>query len=244
MSCCNVLAATLKANIEEQASVQRSSVKSQEIIDELSLKTTDVVYEYQQITEQLDTLKIYNQQLSKLVLSQNELISTRTQQLNSIEQTEQSIVPLMLQMISTLEQFIHLDTPFLLDERQQRVDSLKLLMDQADETSAEKYRQILEAFLIEMDYGRTIEAWQGIHPDDQSTVVNYFRIGRIVLVYQSLDGKNAFYWSKNSAQYKPLSPEYRSSLERGFRVARKQTAPEFISLPVSIPETIGDASNE
>lgn len=235
LSFCTVYAANLKASIDEQSSVQRSSVKSQQLIDKLSEQSTDIIYEYQQVLEQLNTLQIYNQQLERLVYSQEQQIATRTQQLNSIEQTEQAIVPLMLKMITTLEQFIQLDMPFLLTERQQRIKNLKKLMDQADVTSAEKYRHILDAFLIEMDYGRTIESWQGVHPQDQAAVVDFFRIGRIALLYQSLDRKTAFYWSKEKSQYKELPHEYLASLDRGFRVARKQAAPEFIKLPLSVP---------
>ncbi len=244
IGCCNAHAASVKANIDEQSALQHNAVKSQKVIEELNAQTIDLIHEYQQTSEQLNTLQIYNQQLEKLINSQEELIATRTRELNSIEQTEQSIVPLMLQMITTLEQFIRLDMPFLLHERQQRVHALKVLMDKADVTSAEKYRQILEAYLIEMDFGRTIEAWQGVHPDDDTVVVNYFRMGRVALVYQSLDKKMTFYWSKDKAHYKELPIQYRSSLERGFRVAKKQTAPEFVTLPVSIPEPVGDALNE
>jgi len=231
--CSTVSAATLKSSIDEQSSAQYNSVKSQQRINQLSHQSADMIHQYQQVLEQLNTLQIYNQQLEKLVHSQETKIDSKTQQLNSIEQTEQSIVPLMLNMISTLQQFIKLDMPFLLKERQQRVDSLKELMNQADVSSAEKYRQILEAFLVEMDYGRTIESWQDEHPHDPSSVVNFFRIGRIALVYQSLDNKNAFYWSKEKAEYKTLTQDYQASLERGFRVARKQAAPEFIKLPIS-----------
>jgi hypothetical protein len=228
-------ASILKASIDEQSASQVQSVESQQRINQLSQKTTDIVHEYQQVSEQLNTLQIYNQQLAKLVNSQNKLISTKIQQLDSIEQTEQSIVPLMLRMIATLEQFIQLDMPFLQEQRQQRVSALKKLMDQADISSAQKYHQILEVFLLEMDYGRTIETWQGKHPDNSAAMVNFFRIGRIALVYQSLDGENAFYWSNKSAQYKTLSAEFHGALARGFRVARKQLAPEFITLPVSAP---------
>ncbi|WP_198264973.1 DUF3450 domain-containing protein [sulfur-oxidizing endosymbiont of Gigantopelta aegis] len=231
-------AATLKANIEAQNKVQNKAIKSQQKINMLSEQSTDMLHEYQQVSEQLNTLTIYNQQLSKLVQSQNDLVITRTQQLNSIEQTEQAIVPLMLQMINTLEQFIQLDMPFLVQERSENVRELKQLMDQSDVSSAEKYRQIMETFLQEMEYGHTIETWQGSHPEKYNAVVNYFRMGRVVLVYQSLDKKNSFYWSKDKAQYVPLSSQYYASLEHGLRMARKQLAPEFITLPVSIPRRV------
>jgi len=233
---------TLNSTIAEQSASQKNSLKSQQRINQLSQQSTDMTHEYQQISEQLNTLQIYNQQLEKLLQSQQTQIARRIEQLNSIEQTEQSIVPLMLQMINSLEQFIQLDMPFLLDERQQRVAELKRLMDQANVSSAEKYRQILQAFLAEMDFGRTVEAWQGNHPDDQNLVVNFFRMGRVALIYQSLDKQSAFYWSKEEDEFKPLPPEYLASLERGFRVARKQAAPEFIKVPVSAPKNKTSAS--
>lgn len=235
-------AASLKSTIAEQSSSQISSVKSQQRINQISQQTSDMIHEYQQLSEQLNTLQIYNRQLQKLLQSQQARIDMRTEQLNNIELTERAIVPLMLQMINALEQFIQLDMPFLLDERRQRVATLKQLMDQADVSSAEKYRQILQAFLLEMDYGRTIESWQGRHPDDPNLVVNFFRMGRVALIYQSLDNQSAFYWSKEQGKFQALPPDYLASLERGFRVARKQAAPEFIKVPVSAPIKATSAS--
>ena len=61
----NASAASLKANISEQTSAQKNAVKSQQRIDQISQQTTDMIHEYQQVSEELYTLQIYNEQLEK-----------------------------------------------------------------------------------------------------------------------------------------------------------------------------------
>jgi hypothetical protein len=64
----------------------------------------------------------------------------------------------MQNMLDTLARFVDLDVPFLLDERSKRVATLKEMMTRADVSVSEKYRRIVEAYVVEMD-GRTIEAY-------------------------------------------------------------------------------------
>ena len=136
----------LNKNFKEQARSQKKSVKSQHKIDQLSVKSADLLNQYQHIIDQVETLKIYNQQLEKLVHSQETEKQLKNKQLNSIEGTEQKIVPLMLSMINVLEQFINKDIPFLKPQRLTRVNTLKKMMDKADITTSEKYHQILQKF--------------------------------------------------------------------------------------------------
>ena len=236
----NIFATELKTLLTVQEKTHKQGIKSQKYINTLAEQSSDMLQEYQSVLEQLQTLRIYNQQLEKLLLSQKQQIRVRTAQINSIEQTEQRIVPLMLQMIDTLEQFIQLDIPFLVTERLQKVQQLKALMNQAGVNNAEKYRQIVQLFLQEMEYGNTIEAWQGVHPDDPKQVVEFLRIGRIALLYQSLDKKEAFYWSIPKADFQVLPVDYQASLERGLKIAKKQLAPEFIKIPVGQLEVLDE----
>ena len=67
----------------------------------------------------------------------------------------------MLKMIEVMSLFVELDLPFLPEERQTRIIQLQTLMERADVTLAEKYRRILEAYQVETEYGRTIEAYKG-----------------------------------------------------------------------------------
>ena len=145
----------------------------------------------------------------------------------------------MLRMLDGLGQFIELDIPFLLKERRERVARLKATMDQADVTAAEKFRAVLEAVQIENEYGRTIEAYKGSLEVKQGNTqeVDFLRIGRIALLYQSVGGNFNGYWDQASRSWKPLTePEYRNYIAKGLQIARKQIAPELIMVPVSAPE--------
>jgi len=229
-------ASKLEANIKVQQNIQHERATSQTKIDDISAQSTLLLQEYRQVLDELQTLNVYNGQLKKLVKSQETQKVKRRSQLDGIEHTEQSIVPLMLNMITTLERFIGLDMPFLSTERLQRLQTLKQVMDLADVNTAEKYRQILEAFLVEMDYGKTIETYQAKNPEKATAVVDFLRIGRLALFYQTLDGQHSFVWSQANQRFDALPRRFKPSLDRGFRIARKQAAPEFLTLPMPAPE--------
>jgi hypothetical protein len=145
----------------------------------------------------------------------------------------------MVRMVDTLDSFIQLDLPFLLEERRKRVETLKRNMDRADVSTAEKYRRIMEAYQIEAEYGRTIEASSDmLEKDGESRSVNYLRVGRVAYLYQTLDGEESGVWDPATREWKVLPEKYRSSISKGLRTARKQLAPDLLKLPVRAPERV------
>ena len=112
-------------------------------------------------------------------------------------------------------------------------------MDRADVTNAEKYRRILEAFQIENEYGRTIEAYRGsLDRGGESLPVDFLRVGRVALVYQTLDASELGAWDQAAGQWQPLDRSYRGALRKGLRIARKQAAPDLLRLPVAAAEDV------
>jgi len=117
--------------------------------------------EYRQATAEATGLKAYNDQLATQVKSQQDELLTMTRQVSEIETTSREALPMMQKMVATLGQFVKLDIPFLPDERTNRIAQLEDMMTRADVSVSEKYRRIVEAYQIEIEYGRTIEAYQG-----------------------------------------------------------------------------------
>ncbi len=146
------------------------------------------------------------------------------------------MTPLMLRMIDALEATVDLDLPFLLDERTEDIAALRTLMTKASVSTSEKYRMIMETYQNENEYGRTIEAYRANLEIDGGVVkVDFLRFGRIALVYQTLDGRGAGVWNQQAHSWDKLDPSYRTAIREGLRIARKQSAPDLIRLPLPVP---------
>jgi hypothetical protein len=96
----------------------------------------------------------------------------------------------------------------------------------------------MEAYQIENEYGRTIEAYRStLERGDREVTVDFLRVGRIALVYQTLDEADAGAWDQETRSWVPLDSSYRSAIRQGLRIARKQAAPDLIRLPLPPPES-------
>jgi hypothetical protein len=229
--------AALNTSMSVQGQIDKAAAESQNKIDKLSDQAQDMLQQYLLTTQETERLKVYNEQLEKLIHSQEEEKISIKKQLQDVEVVEMEIIPLMVRMIDTLDQFVHLDVPFLMKERTDRVQTLRELMDRADVTISEKYRRVMEAYQIETDYGRNMEAYRGeLAQNGKKRTVDFLRVGRILLAYQTLDRSETGFWNKNTKKWEVLPDSYRQAITKGLAIARKQTAPELLKLPVPAPE--------
>lgn len=222
-----------------EASKNNSLAKSsQQKIDSLSDESRQLFSNFQLESKRIEDLNIYNLQLKKQIYAQNVKIIELSQSLKDITLIERQISPLLLRMIQGLEQFIDLDLPFLLEERRERIKFLRSAMERADVSSAEKFRQVLEAFNIENEYGSTIESYKGsVILSEKSQEVDFLRIGRVALLFQTLDGNRQGVWNQKQQQWEELGDRYRRDIRVGLKMAKKQTAPNLIKIPVPTPAT-------
>ena len=222
--------------IEEQIKNHQKGAKSQEKVSSLAEETGDLVSEYEITLRQIESTRSYNEQIRKLIVDQNKEMKSIRTQIVEVKQTSKDIVPLMLEMIKNLEQFIALDIPFLMEERKKRLGEIKKIMDRANISISEKYRRLMEAYQMETEYGRTLEAYQGIQDiEGKKLSVNYLRVGRVALVYQTSDGKKQGYWNQSQKKWESLSSRYSRAVEKSLRVARNQQPPDLLTLPIPAP---------
>jgi len=234
---------TLDRMLDVRDEGNEESVGVQKKIDTISDETDSLVGQYRTALKQIDSIRIYNQQMEELISSQEGELVSLADQLDRVELVGRSVTPLMLMMINAIEKFVELDVPFLMDERSGRIAELRSMMSRADLTNAEKYRQIMEAYQIENEYGRTIEAYRGtLKLGDREATVDFLRFGRIALVYQALDESGAGVWNQEKRSWDSLDSSYRSSIRNGLRIARKQAAPDLISLPLPAATDAKEAS--
>ena len=231
------IAASVDQVMKENNAANKTAEQSQRQIDSLSEQTEKLFNEYKVVTKELDGLQVYNQQLERQIENQQQEMQSINQSIDKVTVIERQIVPLMLRMIDGLEQFVKLDVPFQQEERDERIANLKQLMERSEVSVAEEFRKILEAYQIENEYGRTIEAYRGnLDIAGNEREVDFLRIGRVSLLYQTDDARYSGIWDKASGQWTPLSEQYRSAIRDGIRIARKEMAPNLLKLPVPSAE--------
>lgn len=212
--------------------LQQQAVASQRRIDQLSEEARDLFERFQLESKRLEDLNIYNAQLENQLQRQDDKIREINETLQNISVMERQMAPLLLRMIRGLDQFIQLDMPFLPKERRERVARLNNMMNRADVTIAEKFRQVFEAYSIELEYGTTIESYRGTLPSTQRDV-EFLRIGRIGLLYQTLDGKQIGAWDRETRQWVEVPNRFRRDIRKGIKMAKKQISPDIIKIPVN-----------
>lgn len=204
---------------------------SQKKINTLHDATTSMEDQYKTVMRESETYTTYNRQLGEIVQSQTEELASLNAQIEEIEVTSKQIMPLMGRMIDTLKQFITQDLPFLPEERASRITKLQDNMERADLSVAEKYRKILEAYQIEIEYGKTLEAYEGNLKEKK---VNFLKIGRTAFFYQTLDTNQCGVWNKHKGDWQEVEDsEVKNSVSTAMKVARKQQSPELLTILAS-----------
>lgn len=226
-------AADVNSALDKGVARASKAQQSQQKIDDIDGDIRSVERDYRAVVKESDGLKVYIEQLDKQLAAQDAELTGIADSIEQVTLVERQITPLMLRMIDAIDQFVQADVPFLKEERAKRVEGLKELMGRSDVTVAEKYRKVMGAYQAEIDYGRTIESFRGTQ---EGREVDFLRVGRISLIYQTLDGQELGVYNTASNSWEPLDAAFKSKVMAAIRIAREQAAPNLIKVPVAAPE--------
>ncbi|CCE25648.1 DUF3450 domain-containing protein [Methylotuvimicrobium alcaliphilum] len=138
--------------------------------------------------------------------------------------------------LAELKQRIEQGPPFQLEERQKRIARLEILLNDPDADLPEQYRRVVEAYRVELDYAKTIDAYRALlKTDGNERLVDFLSIGRLALYYQTLNGRESGIWLNDSRRWQRLSGEGNEAITQGLRTARKLEPPQLIELPLPGP---------
>jgi len=233
----DILAQSLNSTVQAETRINADSEASQIKVTDIARQTQDLLAEYRSVVRETDSLKIYNDNLQRVVTDQRNEVQSINRQLSGLEETNRGVVPLMLEMIDALDRIVEADIPFRIEERRMRVQRLRDMMDQAEVTASEKYRRVMEAYQSELEFGRTTEAYSDTLPTTGQTV-DFLRVGRTLLVYQTSDNSETGWFnpSPQSRQFEQLPDRYRLEVKEGLAIAKNEKAPNLVILPVPLPE--------
>jgi len=230
----NIASADALSDLQKvEANIFKASAKSQSKIDSIYEQTQDLLAEYRNTVDEAEVLKGYNDHVQRMVDDQKANIASLQRQIDGIDKIKQGVVPLMYKMIDTLEKFVELDVPMNLERRKERIAGLRDVMDDSNVTTSEQFRLVLEAYEIEANYGTIFDAYQGeLDLGDRMITADFVHMGRVALVAQSLDYKNAWVWNNGTRSWDELGEEYLKPITDTIRMARKQLPMDLTKLPV------------
>ncbi|MBC6906456.1 DUF3450 domain-containing protein [Saccharophagus sp. K07] len=228
------LEAVLAVGQSKVADAQKSQVRINKLQDE----TNDLINKFKQVNKTIEGLRVYNSQLEKQLASQREIMARLEESTSQVTVIQRQIQPLVLEMLDAIEQFVQLDAPYRKEDRLQRIANVRSLMDNADVTVAEKFRQVLEIYSIESEYARKVDTYETtLNVGGQDLQVNVVAVGRIALMYQTLDGSLAGAWDTKTKQWVALDAgEYKNAIRSAIRIAQKKAQNDIMLLPIAAPE--------
>jgi hypothetical protein len=175
----------------------------------------------------------YNVHIEQQIGSQQGQIASLEAQLAQLDATAVDVQVLLQRMFDDLVAFVANDVPFFKQERDARIERLSELMANIEATASEKYRRLVEAYQIELEYGRTMSAYRQALPDGREAEI--VRLGRVSLLYRTVDGQESGYWDKERKDFVP-DPRSASAIEEALSIAKEERAPDLIRVPVPVPQ--------
>jgi uncharacterized protein (DUF885 family) len=175
----------------------------------------------------------YNVQIEQQLRSQEQEIAALEEQFVAIDSTAVDVQPLLQRMFDELVAFVASDVPFFKDERDQRIQRLRELMANVDASPSEKFRRIMEAYQIEMEYGRTMSSYRQTLADGREAEM--VRLGRVSLMYRTVEDAESGYWDNERKEW-VADPDSASAIEEALGIAKEERAPDLITVPVPAPQ--------
>ncbi len=192
-----------------------------------------LIARYEQLQMEEKQLAERRQALKEKTDAAKMRVGVKQKTLDGIEQIQAQIIPCMETQIQQLRRHLDADLPFLTEERTRRLENLEELRGDPNVAVSEKFRKVMEALLVEAEYGNTIEVYQqSISLENQDTLVNIFRLGRIGLFFQTLDLKTCGFFNVAESAWQPLPQSFHKSIQAAMEIGTKRRSAELLSLPL------------
>ena len=225
--------AQFKSALDTSERTARDTAKSQQRVDSLDDQTAALLNDYRANLKQLEAARRYNASLSRNVEAQERELTSLREDIDNIEGLQSAMLPLMEDMVEVFGQVVNADLPFRIADRADRAARLSSLLDNSSMSVAQKYRLIIEAYQIENEFGRTINAYEGVVGEGENELTGEFlQVGRIALIFKTPDDSVMKIWDVDEGAYVDLSRSFLQDVKFGLRMAKEQTAPDIFFLPV------------
>jgi len=215
---------TIDSTIQKRQETQKKSADWQTQKERMKSR-------YFQLKEDIELASVESQHLQEIVAKQDSYIERTNRRVLEMEKIRQQLVPYLTEVIARMEQTIADDLPFLQQERKNRIDAMKDIVNDPEVPLGEKLRRVFEGLRVEMDYGKSVETtreeitWQG-----QKRMAHVLRIGRTAMMMQSLDEKEIGIYDGKA--WVELPGSYRAEIKKAIEITQRRRPVDFVNLPL------------
>jgi hypothetical protein len=136
-------------------------------------------------------------------------------------------------VVDHLEAWVNRDVPFLMEERQARLASVREAIARPDVTPAEKLRRVLEALQVEANYGNLADVSQEkIVVGGEEVYADIVRVGRVSIFWRSPDGKRVGEYDRASKSWIELESKYVQPINELREMVLRLRSTKVVSLPL------------
>ena len=207
--------------------------KTQQEEDRWAAEKAELEARYRAAKTQVSALEPQESLWTKKVEVLQEEVDGLSRRMEESERLEANLQAVLERILGRLSNRVEQDLPFLPEERKRRLDDLEETLARPDVSEAEKLRRVLEALLVECEYGHTVEVYQQeIEVAGQPVFVDVLRLGRVSIFWQTPDGKRTGEYDQGSNQWIELPATYNRSVYVAIEMASKRRPVELVKLPV------------
>ncbi len=148
-----------------------------------------------------------------------------------------ALEPYLEEVSQRLASFVNSDMPFLPEERKRRLSFLRDALNDYHISLGEKLRRVLEALLVEANYGKGMEKTEvTLDLNGVPTEVEMLRLGRLALFFQTPDQKTTGMFDRRTRKWEILPSKYTRDVGLAMEMADRKRATELLFLPVGSPD--------
>lgn len=215
-----------RAAVDTDQRTQKEEERWREEREALRLRFEDLEKKREQLLSSRDSL-------AQNVRAGEQRVADKRIRQAEIVRINKEISPFLDNLRAELHQTQAEGLPFLAEERRQRLEKIDQLFADPAVSVAERYRRLMEALLIEAEYGFNTEITQEtIDLAGQQTLVDVFRLGRLNLFYLSLDQRHCGFYNEAEQSWQALDARYLRGIRNAVEIGAKRRPVELISLPV------------
>lgn len=211
-----------------------TEIAAQKEADAWSMEKQQVIGEIRQLKTRLEWLSYQNKKYAAYIATEKRAIEELERKDAKMRNLRKGLEPFLDKTIERLAGFVEEDLDFLQEEREQRLSFLKDSVNDYHLSMSEKLQRVLEALNVEAEYGRTIEVeTRSLSLAEVGRVeADVLRVGRIAVIYRSLDGKRVGRMNPGTGGWEPVDETFSRAIRDTIEMARQQKSVELVDLPI------------